>query len=129
MGMSVDHECVPKIARLPLSSNDEQRERGTATTTETEGDGEATDEVLTPEEEKVVRARHGLAEDGDHELEFALGASEQAEEKLANLESFLLGAFQERESGTVYFSDVDPDDVSEGDEDAKRQIVEALRDD
>lgn len=129
MRVSVEHECVPKIARIPLSSDDEKRERGTATTTETEGEGEATDEVLTPEEEKVVRARHGLAEDGDHELEFALGASEEAEAKLANLESFLVEAFQERETGKVYFSDVDPEDVSEGDEEAKRQIVEALQDD
>lgn len=127
--MSVRSECVPKLERIPLSSDDEKRERGTATTTETETGEKGDEEVLTPEEEKVVRARHGLAEDGDHELEFALGASEEAEEKLANLESFLLETFQERETGKVYFSDVDPEDVSEGDAEAKRQIVEALQED
>lgn len=106
-----------------MSSDDENQESRTTTRTET-----TSDDVLTPEEEKVVRARHGLAEDDDHELEFALGASEETAEKLAHLESFLMETFQERETGKVYFSDVDPDDVSDGDTEAKRQIVEALKD-
>jgi len=126
---SARNEYAPNRERKPLSSDDESREPGTSTRTETEVEEGTSEEVLTPEEEKVVRARHGLAEEGDHELEFALGASEEAAEKIANLERFLLETFRDRETGKVYFSDVDPEDVSEGNEDAKRQIVEALRDD
>lgn len=115
--------------RKPLSSDEQKQQRGTTTSTETERADESTDEdLLTPEEEKVVRARHGLAEDGDHELSFGVGASEEAREKMARLEDFLVGAFQERETGEIYFSDVadevgDPDDAE-----AKEKIVDALKD-
>lgn len=115
--------------RQPLSSDDSKRDRRTATTTETDRDEESTEDVLTPQEEKVVRARHGLAEEGDHELEFALGADEETRAKLANLEKFLVEAFEERETGKVYFSDVDAAEVAAEDEEAKRQIVDTLKDD
>lgn len=85
--------------------------------------------MLTPQEEKVVRARHGLAEEGDHELGFALGADDETRAKLANLEKFLVEAFEERETGKVYFSDVDAADGPADDEEAKRQIVDTLKDD
>ena len=107
-----------------MSSDEQKQEQGTATRTQTE---ETSEEVLTPQEEKVVRARRGLAEDDDHELSFGLGANEEAREKMARLESFLLGAFRERESGRVYFSDVEAETTAE-DEAAKNKIVDALSD-
>jgi len=113
-----------------LSSDDQNEKRGTTTTTtQTTEVDETTDEVLTPEEEKVVRARHGLDEDGDHELSFGLGASDEAKQKMARLEEFLVGAFQEREKGKVYFSDVEAEGPEPDDAEAKNKIVEALSDD
>lgn len=113
-----------------MSNDDQNEKRGTTTTTKqtTEVD-ETAEEVLTPEEEKVVRARHGLDEDGDHELSFGLGASEEAKEKMARLEEFLVGAFQEREQGKVYFSDVEGEGPEPDDAEAKNKIVEALSND
>lgn len=110
-----------------MSSDDQKQERGTATTTRTDT-GETSEDVLTTEEERVVRARHGLSEEDDHELKFALGASEEAKAKMAKLESFLLEAFQEREKGKVYFSDVEAEDVAADDPEAKNKIVDALSD-
>ncbi len=113
-----------------MSSDEHDEQRGTTTTTstETEPAGESTDEILTPQEEKVVRARHGLEEDDDHELSFGLGASDEAREKMARLEQFLVGAFQERQTGRVYFSDVDAEVAEPDDAEAKNKIVEALDD-
>lgn len=113
--------------RIPLSSDDQKRKQRTATTTQTQGD--AADEVLTPEEEKVVRARHGLAEDGDHELEFGVGANDEAKAQMAALEDFLMGAFQERETGKRYLTSPDDEADSADDNEAKQQIVDALNDD
>ena len=112
-----------------MSSDEHKKQRGTTTSTETERADESTEELLTPEEEKVVRARHGLTEDADHELSFAAGASEEAKEKMARLEDFLLGAFQEREKGEVYFSDVREEVGEPDDAEAKEKIVDALSDD
>lgn len=43
--------------------------------------------TLTPEEEKVIRMRHGLSEDDSRVLEFAVGASQDAKMRLALMEA------------------------------------------
>lgn len=60
----------------------------TVTVTEPEGL-----EVLLPEEEKVLRMRHGLSEDDSHVLQYAVGASDESKAKLALIEEALLSAF------------------------------------
>lgn len=101
-------------------------ETTTRTTTETEG----TEDVLTPLEEKVIRARHGLDEDGDHELQFGLGADEETKQALARLESFLVDAFQERETSRGDDEHFFPANrVDADDNDAKQKIIDALSDD
>jgi hypothetical protein len=77
-------------------------------------------EALTPEEEKVLRMRHGLSEDDNHSLKFALGANEEAQAKLAMMEKNLVDAFQWGE--TTRF------EVTEDHIEAKAKIIEKLRD-
>jgi hypothetical protein len=102
---------------------DEKRDQqSTATTTVTEeAEGRADLDVLTPEEEKVVRMRHGLAEDEDHELKYGLGADEEVMAKLANLEKFLVDKFARTEKLEGVF---DGDHV---DSEAKRMIIHKLK--
>jgi hypothetical protein len=101
-------------------------ETTTRTTTETEG----TEEVLTPLEEKVIRARHGLDEDDDHELQFGLGADDETKQALARLESFLVDAFQKRDASRGDAEHFFPANRVEADDnDAKQKIIDALSDD
>ena len=61
------------------------------TTTETAPQGtEESLEALTPREEKVLRMRHGMSEDDSRSLQFALGADEETQIKLAMIESHLM---------------------------------------
>ncbi len=111
-------------------SDDNSRETTqTQTRTRTQdenGAEEAEASFLTPEEERVVRARHGLSEDDDHELNFALGADEETEARLEELEQFLVRAFDDRkEEGQQYFPESIEALEQQG---AKASIVEALRD-
>ena len=84
-----------------LSNKDEQRQdeatRSTVTVREQEESEETSFEGLTPEEEKVIRMRHGLSEDGSHRLKFALGADEESRAKLALMEKNLIDTFDEPE--------------------------------
>ncbi len=97
------------------------RSTGTTTVTEESRRGDEDMDVLTPEEEKVVRMRHGLAEDDDHELKFGLGANEEVLAKLANLEKFLVAKFTATDKLEGVF---DGDHV---DSEAKRQIIRKLK--
>ncbi len=47
-------------------------------------------ETLTPQEEKLIRMVHGLGEDDSRSLQFGLGASVEAEMKLAMIERQLI---------------------------------------
>lgn len=97
------------------------RSTGTTTVTEESRRGEEDMDVLTPEEEKVVRMRHGLAEEGDHELKYGLGANEEALAKLANLEKFLVEKFTKTEKLEGVF------DGTHVDSEAKRKIIHSLK--
>lgn len=97
------------------------RSTGTTTVTEESRRDREDMNVLTPEEEKVVRMRHGLAEEGDHELKFGLGANEEVLAKLANLEKFLVTKFTATEKLEGVF---DGDHV---DREAKRMIIHKLQ--
>jgi len=44
--------------------------------------------TLTPQEEKVIRMLHGLSEDDTRALEFAVGASKDARQRLALMEAY-----------------------------------------
>ena len=76
--------------------------------------------MLTAEEERVLRMRHGLTEPGDHELAFAVGANEEARLQLAMLEKHLLENFQWGELDTLT---IDEEHI-----DAKQKIISKLRD-
>jgi hypothetical protein len=111
-----------------LSDENPRETSRTQTRTRSDDEDSNVDEAsfLTPEEERVVRARHGLSEDDDHELSFALGADEATEAKLAELEQFLVEAFEPRqqEGGDDYL----PDSIEALEEGgADEAIVEALR--
>ena len=74
-------------------SNKESKKKPSSTTTTTEGaseEAESSLEGLTPTEEKVIRMRRGLSEDDNRELEFGLGAGEEAQMKLAMIEQQLV---------------------------------------
>jgi hypothetical protein len=89
-------------------------------TTVTEERQETNFEGLAPEEEKALRMLHGLTEKDDHELKFALGASEETRLKLAMMEKHLLDAFQWGELSTFEISDQHVE--------AKAKIIDKLRD-
>lgn len=88
-------------------------------TTVTEKSQEANFEGISPEEEKALRMLHGLTEDDDHELKFALGANEETRLKLAMIEKHLLNAFQWGELSTFEIKDEHVD--------AKAKIIDKLR--
>lgn len=75
---------------------------------------------LSPMEEKALRMLHGLSEDDDHQLKFALGANEETRLKLAMMEKHLLDAFQWGELTTF--------DIGEEHVQAKAKIIDRLRD-
>lgn len=104
-------------------TDEKKKQRSTGTTTVTQEQSEAGGDmdVLTPEEERVVRMRHGLAEDDDHELKFGLGANEEALAKLANLEKFLVEKFTKTEKLEGVF------DGTTVDVEAKRMIIDKLK--
>lgn len=72
------------------------KETGTSTVTTTVEEVETEDfEIgLSPEEEKIIRMRHGRSLEGHEALEFAGGASEETRLKLALMEANLLDAFE-----------------------------------
>ena len=73
-------------------SNQEKEKQASSVTTTTAGTPEKTEtslEMLTPREEKVIRMTHGLSEDDSRALQFGLGASRDANMKLALIESQL----------------------------------------
>ena len=98
---------------------DDKRHLQGRTSTVTE-ETERNFEALTPEEEKTLRMLHGLSEDDDHVLKFALGANEEARAKLAMMEQNLIDAFQ--------WGETDRMEVSEEHISAKAKIIEKLRD-
>ena len=70
-------------------SNQEKENRLSSVVTTTEGapkESETSLEMLTPQEEKAIRMLHGLNEDDARDLQFALGASRDANLKLAMIE-------------------------------------------
>lgn len=74
-------------------SNHTKKNQNTTVTTTTEEAREqspASLEALTPQEEKVVRMIHGLSEDDSRALQFALGASDDAQMKIAMIEKQLV---------------------------------------
>ncbi len=80
-----------------MSENKNQHQKNTSvvTTTETEVVQKPQElEVLTAEEEKVLRMLHGLSEEGSHELKFALGADEELRHRLTLLEHYLMELFK-----------------------------------
>lgn len=74
-------------------TNEKNEQRATTATTVTQDPGTPAMAMLTPEEEHVVRMRHGLGEGDDYQLKFALGATADTLAKLANLEKFLVEKF------------------------------------
>lgn len=75
--------------------NQHQKKTSVVTTTETEVVHRRQElEVLTAEEEKVLRMLHGLSEDGSTELKFALGADEELRHRLTLLEHYLMELFK-----------------------------------
>lgn len=75
---------------------------------------------LSPLEEKALRMAHGLTEDDNHELSFALGADQETRLKLAMMERHLLDAFQWGELTTF--------EIDEQHVEAKAKIIDKLRD-
>ncbi|RAL22154.1 hypothetical protein DL240_09875 [Lujinxingia litoralis] len=71
-----------------MSNQTKNQQRGSVvTTTETARSKSDTRlDVLSPQEEKVLRMLHGLSEEDSHELKFALGADEETRLKLAMME-------------------------------------------
>lgn len=88
-------------------------------TTVTEERRDTNFEGIAPEEEKVLRMLHGLTEEDDHELKFALGANEETRLKLAMMEKHLLDAFQWGELSTFEIGDQHVE--------AKAKIIDKLR--
>lgn len=80
-----------------MSGHEEKRLSTTTTVTTTETQQETVApgfDVLTTEEEKVLRMLHGLSEDDKHRLKFALGADEELQLRLAMMEKYLVELFQ-----------------------------------
>ncbi len=104
-----------------MTDEKELRSTGTVTVTQKARRGGEDMDVLTPEEERVVRMRHGLAEDDEYEPKFGLGANEEALAKLANLEKFLVEKFTATEKLEGVF------DGATVDVEAKRMIIHKLQ--
>lgn len=85
----------------------ERRAGSTVTLSESAARADLKMDVLTTEEEHVLRMRHGLGEGDEYELKFGLGANEEALLKLANLERFLLEKFATTASLNGAFDAVD----------------------
>ncbi len=92
----------------------------TPTVTETELGGQDFG-ALTPEEERVLRMRHGLTEGPEHMLSFAVGANEETMLKLAMMEKNLIEAFAKADAPQL--------DLDSGHIEAKSKIISALRGD
>ena len=75
-----------------MSNHNEKNQKTSVTTTteETREQTEASLDALTPQEEKVVRMIHGLSEEDTRALQFALGASDDAQMKIAMIEQQLI---------------------------------------
>ena len=74
---------------------------------------------LLPEEEKALRMLHGLSEDGDRALSFAVGADHETKLKLAMIEQELIQAFS-RTAGPLL-------DLEDRHLEAKSKIIDALK--
>lgn len=80
-----------------MSGHDPRRRKTTtvSTTTQVSPTSPGPDfDVLTSEEEKVLRMLHGLSEEGPHPLKFALGADADSLAKLAMMEKQLVELFR-----------------------------------
>ena len=78
-------------ATLSEHENKRQTTTSVTTTTQTEVERAHRDlDVLTVQEERVIRMLHGLSEDGPHPLKFALGANQDVKLQLARLEYYLV---------------------------------------
>jgi len=97
-------------------TNEKNDKRATTATTVSQEAPTAAMEMLSAEEEHVVRMRHGLGEGDDYELKFGLGATDETMAKLANLEMFLVEKFAKKPviSGAFdgVFADVEAESVS-----------------
>jgi hypothetical protein len=76
-------------------------------------------EGLLPEEEKALRMLHGLSEDGDSPLAFAVGADMETRLKLAMIEQDLLKAFARTDAPHL--------DLEDRHLEAKSKIIEKLK--
>ncbi|RVU43639.1 hypothetical protein EA187_12495 [Lujinxingia sediminis] len=86
-----------------------QQSGSVVTTTETSRSKSDTRlDVLSPQEEKVLRMLHGLGEEDTHELKFALGADEETRLKLAMMERELHEALAP--NGPIAAGDLDEGD-------------------
>jgi cell wall assembly regulator SMI1 len=83
---------VFSVEEWTLSNHNEKNQKTSVTTTteETREQSEASLDALTPQEEKVVRMIHGLSEEDSRALQFALGASDDAQMKIAMIEQQLV---------------------------------------
>lgn len=86
-------------------TNEKNKERATTATTVTQDAPTAAMDMLSIEEEHVVRMRHGLGEGDDYELKFGLGATSETLAKLANLEKFLVDKFAQDTTISGVFDD------------------------
>jgi hypothetical protein len=99
----------------------ELRNAGTTTVTQDAPQTDLDMDLLTAEEERVVRMRHGLAEDDDYQPKFGLGASDDTLAQLANLEMFLVEKFARTAELDGAF------DGARVDVEAKHMIIQALQ--
>jgi len=97
-------------------TNEKNEQRATTATTVTQDAPTPAMAMLSPEEEHVVRMRHGLGEGDDYALKFGLGATPETLAKLANLEAFLVEKFAQKTpiSGVfdAEFADVEAESVT-----------------
>lgn len=97
--------------------NDKRRSIAPSTTTQERV--EQGFEGLLPEEEKAMRMLHGLSEEGDHELQFAVGADAETRLKLAMIEKELIEAFSRTPAPLL--------DLEDRHLEAKSKIIDALK--
>ncbi len=111
-------------------SNDKYNQTRTSTTTTTTTERATTPggqslDILSPQEEKVLRMHHGLSEGDDHVLKFGVGANEDTRVKLAMIEQFLIESMKAQPiQGSVMIDE----DVELVDSEAKQSIIARLLD-
>lgn len=111
-------------------SNDKYKQTQTTITTTTTTEREAMPggqslDILSPQEEKVLRMHHGLSEGDDHVLKFGVGASEETRVKLAMIEQFLIESMK---AAPMQGSVMIEEEVELADSAAKQSIIARLLD-